>query len=180
MDRLTIHTSHGRQLQIGGGGGGQNKPDYPPRAYVVNVDIYHHDYVTRAHVHYVSLDEFKKHKHQQGDPLVSLISESDLLSRGIEERHMRIFSKDTIDQIKRVQTIVDTQILLPEALQGAAASSSSTDGLSMISTAASKLSVQPMDEEEQDLPVQLIFAGANPLVDDFIKVMQVLLGQTPE
>ena len=47
------------------------------------------DYLNRTEVFYVNLNEVP---YVEQDPLVSLMSESDLLSQGLEQKHMGAFS----------------------------------------------------------------------------------------
>lgn len=42
---------------------------------------------------------------------MSLISESDLLSKGLEQRYMNIFSKEALDEIKSVQSTARKEII---------------------------------------------------------------------
>ena len=47
------------------------------------------DFLNRIEVHYVNLNEVP---YVEEDPLVTLMSESDLLSQGLEQKHMGAFS----------------------------------------------------------------------------------------
>ena len=67
--------------QGGGNGGHALEPLYPAKAYIVGLDCHFGNYLERAEVHYVNLDEVN---YDQENPLLTLISESDLLSKGIE------------------------------------------------------------------------------------------------
>lgn len=78
---MRFTTNFGRVLEGGKKGGDALDPVYPPGTYVVGLDTHFHDYLTRVEVSYVNLNEIPWMKK---DPLVSLISESDLLSKGIE------------------------------------------------------------------------------------------------
>lgn len=57
------------------------EPLYPAKAYVVGLDCHFGSYLERTEVHYVNLEEVN---YAIENPLLSLISESDLLSKGIE------------------------------------------------------------------------------------------------
>ena len=69
-----------------------------------------HHYLTWLEVHYVNLDEVDN---KQQDPIVSLISESDLLAKGIEQSYMKFFSQKTIDEIKTIQALTGKNIFDP-------------------------------------------------------------------
>ena len=58
-----------------------------------------HHHLTWLEVHYVNLNEVDN---KQQDPIVSLISESDLLAKGIEQSYMNFFSQKAIDEIKTI------------------------------------------------------------------------------
>ena len=49
---------------------------------------------------YVDLDEVES---EHMNPLFTLMSESELLAQGLEQRHMGIFSKSALKEIKAVQ-----------------------------------------------------------------------------
>ena len=56
---------------------------------MVGFDTHWGNYLERTEVFYVNLNEVP---YVEEDPLVSLMSESDLLSQGLEQKHMGAFS----------------------------------------------------------------------------------------
>ena len=114
------------------------------------------------------------------DPLITLISESDLLSKGLEQCHMGIFSQPVLQEIKAVQEIIGKPILDSkiDTTDGAASSSTSTTATTMINTGG--LGMPPAIEDNDDLHMQIIHEGSNELLDDFIQVLQLLLKESRE
>ena len=110
---------------------------------------FHHS-LARMEVHYVNLDEVPC---KQTDPLVSLISESDLLSKGIEPKHMGIFSEKVIDEIRVVQEAIGKPIL-----DGSISTAPSSNGTTMISTTDIPNLTQGSDCGD-DLHMQIIHSG---------------------
>lgn len=88
-DKFSVYTNKGRVLHAGGEGGGANEPNYPPNAYVVGFDTHFHHSLCRTEIYYVTSDDFDFFK---VDPLLSLITDSDLLSKGLEDKHMNVLS----------------------------------------------------------------------------------------
>ena len=90
------------------------------------------------------------------DPLITLISESDLLSKGLEQCHMGIFSQPVLQEIKAVQEIIGKPILDSkiDTTDGAASSSTSTTATTMINTGG--LGMPPAIEDNDDLHMQII------------------------
>ena len=113
------------------------------------------------------------------NPLFTLMSESELLAKGLEQKHMGIFSKDVLDEIKAVQQIVGKPILddISSNLQSKDAPSSN---LTMISTTGVPNQIMANPEDDEDLNMQIIHAERNQYLDEFIQVLQLLLKESRE
>ena len=99
----------GRTLKGGNDDGGHDvSPAYPRRAYFIGMDLRFHHRLTRTDVYYIDLSDVPM---TEQDPLITLISESDLLSKGLEQNQMGIFSKSVLQEIKTVQEIIGKPIL---------------------------------------------------------------------
>ena len=153
-DQIRIETNFGRKLMGGNtDGGGDKSPEYPRKAYIIGMDLRFHHSLTRSDVYYVDLAEVPM---VQEDPLVSLISESDILSKGIEKRHMGdLFSKAVLQEIQTVQQIIGKPILDSSQLDSTSATSNSSN---MINTVPAALA----NNGEEDLHLQIIHEGMNP------------------
>lgn len=92
-DQISIQTNLGRSLIGGGNGGTEVKPAYPVRSYFIGMDTHWHHSLCRTEVYYINLDEVP---FIVQDPLITLISESDLLSKGLEPKHMGVFSEKVL------------------------------------------------------------------------------------
>lgn len=115
-------------------------------------------------------------------PLFTLMSESELLAQGLEQKHMGIFSQSVLDEIKVVQQIVGRPILDEKTFNSTPKSEddSSPPDLTMISTTGTpnQITVDPIDDENLDM--QIIHAGRNQYLDEFIQVLQLLLKESRE
>ena len=139
---------------------------------MIALDTHFHNHVCKVEVHYVNLDDIPW---TLKDPLLSLISESDLLSKGIEQRYLGTFSEDVIEEIKNVQELIGKPIL-DQAFIGSASEKSSSS--KMISTGFSNQSAQSSSED--DIHMQIIHFGRNDALDEFIQVLQLLLKESRE
>lgn len=123
-----------------------------------------HDYLTRLDVYYVDLDEICPE-----NPLITLIDESDLLSKGIEKKYMGVLSQDILAKMETVPGAI-------EKPSSAASTMISTTGRSNLSLP----SAMSQQDDEDDLHMQIIHAGRNELLDDFIQILQLLLKESRE
>lgn len=73
-----MHTNLGRTLSAGGEGGHEVNPELPPNCYFIGFKSWRfHHHVTRLELCYVDLTEMGINMGK--DPIVSLITESELL-----------------------------------------------------------------------------------------------------
>ena len=56
-DQLSIQTNFGRTLKSGGNGGNEIAPVYPTRSYFVGINTNWGEYLAKAEVYYIDLDE---------------------------------------------------------------------------------------------------------------------------
>ena len=99
-DAMCFKTSKGRELRKGGGGGGERKPVFEGKSYLIAIEGTADDHLKNVKCYYVDLKEVKQ---ESFDPLKKLIAESDLLSRGFERNMANSLSKDVIKMITDVE-----------------------------------------------------------------------------
>ena len=96
---------------------------------------------------YVDLDEVES---EHMNPLFTLMSESELLAQGLEQRHMGIFSKSALKEIKAVQQIVGRPILDEQTLNSKQKSEDapSSDSTMISTTGVPNQTVFTLDDDE--------------------------------
>lgn len=172
-DKTVVYTNRGRKLVGGKDGGNENNPEYPRNAYVVGFNSQFHHHMVKLEVCYVDLSQVQLRRSE--DPLVDLLCESKLLSKGIETQHMQVFSQESLELIKAAQTRIGKQIVsssLKSNQISDAASSASTS--TMITTTARS------HVDTEDLHMQLIHEGTNETMDEFVLVLQLCLKESRE
>lgn len=99
-----MHTNLGRSLTAGGEGGSEKDNQLPQDCYLIGFKSWRfHHHLTKLELCYIDLNETGHNFNK--DPIVTLITESELLSKGVEQSYMNVFSQAALDEIKTVQAM---------------------------------------------------------------------------
>ena len=173
FDAMCFKTSKGRELRKGGGGGGGHVLQFVGKSYLIAIEGDCDDHVKNIKCYYVDLNEVKV---STEDPLMSLIAQSDLLSRGVEKKFKSVFSKETIQHLKDFEEQYMIELLDHDALKAAEEKDGSkqAEGM-MIDTAGG----DDAELEEADQVIQDIITGNkdNEILITLITVLNKVVGQ---
>jgi hypothetical protein len=121
FDQLCFKTNKGRELKCGSTGGSPKESVFEGNPCIVCFEGDCYDWLHNVKAYYVDLDQVSS---SMEDPVLKLIADSDLLSRGLDPQYSNLLEERTLTEIKECEKRFKIDLINSNAIEFAKKSNS--------------------------------------------------------